>query len=255
MRRFVLGVVLMLAAAAAFASEPLMVRVTVYQRTPDTLNGDPTAPESPGTLLPAPQGGWPASYDAVQQLLAARKKGRFNVMLSAINAPKPLSSDVGAAFFIDELGRAIEVKTNGANADVLLPNGKRSSMAAAPHATNIFGASDERIYLAVTLLPPSEADDDVVVVGNGIRPLRLLTRVEPKFPPVEAFRNHSGSVMTQLRVEPDGSVSNVNVLQKVQPQIDAATVDAIKQWRFEPPTRYGKPVVAYVTMMTPYSIE
>jgi TonB family protein len=245
----------MLAAAAAFASEPLMVRVAVYQRTPNSLNGDPPEPESPGTLLPAPQGGWPSSFDAVQQVLAARKKGRFNVMLSAVHAPKPLSADTGAAFFIDELGRAVEVKVNGENADVLLPNGKRASMAAAPHATNIFGAADERIYVAVTLLPPAEANDDVVVVGNGIRPLRLLTRVEPKYPLVEAFRNQSGNVMTQIRVEPDGSVSNVQVLQKVQPQIDAATVDAIKQWRFEPPTRYGKPVVAYVTMMTLYNIE
>ena len=45
------------------------------------------------------------------------------------------------------------------------------------------------------------------------------------------------------------------LLQKVQPQIDAAARDALKQWRFEPPTRDGKPVAAYMIMTTVYRIE
>jgi TonB family protein len=253
MNRKLIPAIIFLLAASAFAADPLMVRVTVYQRMPQ-LAADEAMPEPelPGTLLAAPEGGWPASYDGVRQALTARRKGRTNVLVSAIHAAKPLSGDKGAAFFVGELGHAVEVQANG---DVLLPNGKHAAIVVAPNATSIFGASDEQFYVAVTLLPSADARDDVMVIMNGEKPLNVVKRVEPKYPSIEALRNKSGMVLAQLRVEPDGSVSGVNVLQKVQPQIDAAAADAFKQWRFEPPTRDGKPVAAYMIMTTVYRIE
>jgi len=252
MKRFLIPI-LALFATAALAAEPLVVRATVYQRMPQ-LSADGTAadPELPGTLLTPPAGGWPSSYEGVRQALQARRKGRMSVLISAIHTPKALSGDTGAAFFIGELQHPIEVKANG---DVLLPNGKHTTIDVAPHATSIFGAPDEQYYVAVTFLPAAEARDDVMVIMNGEKPLNIVKRVEPKFPSIEAMRNQTGMLLAQLRVEPDGSVSGVNVLQKVQPQIDAAATDALKQWRFEPPTRDGKPVVAYMIMTTLYRIE
>lgn len=243
----------MLSAAAAFAAEPLLVRVAVYQRMPQ-LADDGTAadPEPPGTLIAAPEGGWPASYDVVRQMLAARRKGRNNVLIAAVHTPKPLTAGQGTAFFIGEISHAIEVRADG---DVLLPTGKHTTIPVAPNATSIFGAADEQFYVAVTFLPPAGARDDVLVIMNGERPLRVLSRIEPKYPSIEAMRNRSGVVLAQMRVDPDGSVGAVNVLQKIQPQIDAATVDALKQWKFEPPTRDGKPVTAYMVMSTVYRIE
>ena len=253
MNRKLIPAAVFLLAASAFAADPLMVRVTVYQRMPQlAADGAVAEPELPGTLLTAPEGGWPAAYDGVRQALTARRKGRHNVLIAAIHAPKPLSAEKGAAFFIGELGHAVEVKADG---DVLLPNGKHAAIAVAPNATSIFGAPDEQFYIAVTLLPSAEARDDVMVIMNGEKPLNLVKRVEAKYPSIEALRNTSGMVLAQLRVEPDGSVSGVNVLQKVQPQIDAAAADAFKQWRFEPPTRDGKPVTAYMVMTTVYRIE
>lgn len=253
MKRFLIPI-LLLSATAALAAEPLVVRVAVYQRLPQLgPDGSGAAdPELPGTLIVAPDGGWPASYEDVRQALQARRKGRTSVLISAIHPTKALSGDTNAAFFLGELQHAVEVKANG---DVLLPNGKHTTVNVAPHATSIFGAADEQYYVAVTFLPASEAHDDVMVIMNGERPLNVVKRVEPQYPSIEAMRHQSGMVLAQLRVEPDGSVSGVNVLQKVQPLIDAAARDALKQWRFEPPTRDGKPVVAYMIMTTVYRIE
>jgi TonB family protein len=253
MKRFLIPI-LALFATAALAAEPLVVRVAVYQRMPQlSVDGAAAAePELPGTLLTPPEGGWPSSYEGVRQILQTRRKGRMSVLVSAIQTPKPLNSDTDAAFFIGELQHAVEVKANG---DILLPNGKHTMIAVAPHATSIFGAPDEQYYVAVTFLPAAEARDDVMVIMNGEKPLNVVKRVEPKYPSIEAMRNQSGILLAQLRVEPDGSVSGVNVLQKVQPQIDAAAADALKQWRFEPPTRDGKPVAAYMIMTTMYRIQ
>jgi TonB family protein len=188
----------------------------------------------------------------VRQALAARRQGRNSVLISAIHAAKPLSGDQGAAFFIGDLGHAVEVKASG---DVVLPNGKHATIEPAPNATSIFGAPDEQFYVAVTFLPPAAARDDVMVIMNGEKPLNVVKRVEPKYPSIEALHHTTGMVLAQLRVEPDGSVSGVNMLQKVQPQIAAAAADAFKQWRFEPPTRDGRPVAAYMIMTAAYRIE
>jgi TonB family protein len=252
MRRFVLGVLLMSAAAAVFASEPLMVRVSLYQRVENTLAGDPAEPQKPGVLLPAPEGGWPASYEEVRQALTARLKGRFGVMLTDILPVKPLLAEQSTAFFIEDLGRPIELKADG---DLLLPSGKHATIPVAPRSTSIFGAPDEQIYIAVTLLPAAEVRDDVVVLVHGEKPPRVLARVDPKYPSIEAMHNRSGVALAQIRIAPDGSVAGVNVLQKIQPQIDAAIVDALKQWRFEPPMHNGQPVVAYMLMSQVWRVE
>jgi len=245
--------ILLLSASTAALAEPLAVRVTVYQRTPQ-ISDDGTGVEAelPNMLIPAPKAGWPASYDAIRQTLTARKSGRLNVMLASIYPAKPLTAEQSAAFFINELGRPTEVKADG---DVVLPDGKHATMPIAPNTTAIFGASDEQYYIAVSILPEAAVRDDVLVIMNGEKPLNLVKRVEPKYPSIEAMKHRAGIVLAQLRIEPDGSVGDVNVLQKVQPLIDAAAVDAFKQWRFEPPQRDGRPVTAYIVMTSPYRIE
>ena len=42
----------------------------------------------------------------------------------------------------------------------------------------------------------------------------------------------------------DGAVVEVNVIQSVDPALDASTIAAVKTWRFEPATRCGKPIEA-----------
>ncbi len=248
-----LSAALLLFAVSAFAADPLVVRVTTYERLPH-VSPEGIAPDAqlPGTLLTPPQGGWPASYDAVRSALSARKHGSLNVMIQAILSPKPLSSAESAAFFISDLGRPVEAKADG---DVLLPDGKHATIAVKPNATSIFGAPDELYYVAFTVLPAAEARDDVIVVSHGEKPPNIVSRVEPKYPAIESMRNRTGIVLTQVRVEPDGSVGGVIVLQKVRPEIDDAAVEALKQWRFEPPKHDGKPVAAYMMMTAPYRIQ
>ena len=252
MRRFVLAVLAMLCAVSVLADEPLMVRMTVYQRVPQIFSDDPLPPKAPDAVLAAPAGGWPSSYEALRQAISARRKGRTSVFLADLFPPKPLTADSPAAFFVPDLARPVQVKLDG---DVLLPNGKHATMPVAAGTTTVLGADDEQLYVALTLLAPADVHDDTIVIYHGQKPLGLVSRVDPKYPVIESMQNQSGTVLTQLRVEPDGSVGDVSVLRKVQPQIDAAIVDAFKQWRFQPPTRDGKPVTAYMVMSMNYRIE
>ena len=54
-----------------------------------------------------------------------------------------------------------------------------------------------------------------------------------------------GKFKAQLTIDPDGEVSNVEVLAGIDAGFDAAIVAALKRWRFKPSMACGKPVVGH----------
>ena len=62
----------------------------------------------------------------------------------------------------------------------------------------------------------------------------------------------------QILVDQHGFVNEVEVLQSdpsgFQPFIDSAT-KAVRQWRYEPATRNGKPVDVYFTVLVNFSLR
>ena len=51
-----------------------------------------------------------------------------------------------------------------------------------------------------------------------------------------------GKLKLKLTIGADGSVVDVEVVASVEPALDAAAVAVVKQWRFKPALRCGKPV-------------
>jgi TonB family protein len=69
---------------------------------------------------------------------------------------------------------------------------------------------------------------------------RLLTRVEPKFP-AEALNSHlSGTVILEVQVAEDGTVSNIRTLSG-DPLLANAATDAVRQWRYQPYRQHDRP--------------
>lgn len=72
--------------------------------------------------------------------------------------------------------------------------------------------------------------------------LKRTKIVTPSYPTEAKRRSINGWVDVSFLVATDGKVEEVKV-SKAEPQgvFDQAAMDAVKQWRFEPPTRDGKP--------------
>ncbi|MCE9575667.1 MAG: energy transducer TonB [Deltaproteobacteria bacterium] len=51
-----------------------------------------------------------------------------------------------------------------------------------------------------------------------------------------------GRLVLNISIDANGAVTNVAVASSVDPALDAAAIAAVKQWRFKPSTRCGKPV-------------
>ena len=89
-------------------------------------------------------------------------------------------------------------------------------------------------------------NDDGVIVDAGS--LSLVSDVEAPYPPKMLRQGKTGTVLVQLVVEKDGSVSSVDFIGgSGQPEFERAVMQVAYQWTFVPATRNGRPVRAYAT--------
>lgn len=74
----------------------------------------------------------------------------------------------------------------------------------------------------------------------------LIERVEPVFP--ETVHRRGGVIVLESVVAEEGSVTAVKVLRGEDDSLAPYVVEAVKQWRFRPATRNGKPVAVYYNL-------
>jgi len=77
----------------------------------------------------------------------------------------------------------------------------------------------------------------------GANSLQRLEYVAPKFPAATRNRNMSGWVELEFTVKTDGSIDDI-VVTNSSPRrtFDAAATNAVREWRFKPVIRDGRPV-------------
>lgn len=91
-----------------------------------------------------------------------------------------------------------------------------------------------------------DGNDDGVIVDAGS--LSLVRDAEATYPPKMLRQGKTGTVVVQLVVEKDGSVSSVDIIGgSGQPEFEQAVMRVAYQWTFVPATRNGRPVRAYAT--------
>ena len=89
-------------------------------------------------------------------------------------------------------------------------------------------------------------NDDGVIVDAGS--LSLVSDVEAPYLPKMLRQGKTGTVVVQLVVEKDGSVSSVDIIGgSGQPEFERAVMQVAYQWTFVPATRNGRQVRAYAT--------
>lgn len=78
--------------------------------------------------------------------------------------------------------------------------------------------------------------------GTGIAPPHLLREVRANYTDEARKRAIEGDVVLEIVVKRDGSVGQVRVLHSLGGGLDQRAVDAVRQWKFTPATRYGAAV-------------
>lgn len=93
------------------------------------------------------------------------------------------------------------------------------------------------------------------VSDPGVTSPRVVRDVRPDYTP-EAMRNKvEGIVDMEAIVQPDGRVGAVRVIQTLDPGLDQQAIEAVRQWRFTPGLRDGKPVPVLVGIEVKFTIK
>jgi TonB family protein len=89
-------------------------------------------------------------------------------------------------------------------------------------------------------------------VGGRVRTPVKIVDVPPIVPDVAIRVGIKGIVIVEITIDTDGSVKDARVLRSI-PLLDQAALDAVRQWRYEPPTVDGQPVTVVMTVTVPFS--
>lgn len=79
------------------------------------------------------------------------------------------------------------------------------------------------------------------------KPLKAISVTAPDYPP-SVRHAHSGDVLIRYTIGVDGKVTRATARPDDNPALVRLAVDAVKQWRFEPPLRGGQPTVVHMNV-------
>jgi protein TonB len=102
--------------------------------------------------------------------------------------------------------------------------------------------------------PPPPPPSQPVRVGGNIKTPNKLKHVNPVYPPIAQSARVQGVVIVEATIGADGSVQNARVLRSI-PLLDAAALDAVKQWQFTPTLLNGVPVPVIMTVTVQFTLQ
>jgi TonB family protein len=106
--------------------------------------------------------------------------------------------------------------------------------------------------------PPVAADSPLaqgaIRVGGNIQPPPKVHDVRPIYPDDAKRNGIQGVVVMEIRVEGDGTVSRARVMESM-PALDAAALEAVRQWQFRPTLLNGVPTPIVMSTTVHFKLE
>ena len=103
-------------------------------------------------------------------------------------------------------------------------------------------------------IPPPPPVREPVRVGGAIRPPERLSAPPPIYPSIARAARVQGTVILEATIGVEGTVSDVRPLRSI-PLLDAAAIEAVRQWRFTPTLLNGVPVPVVMTVTVTFALQ
>ena len=92
-----------------------------------------------------------------------------------------------------------------------------------------------------------EKEEPVYELGPGITPPRVVRKVSPHYSGSKGVRV-AGTVTIALVVTSQGLPKDPQVVKSLDKDVDQSALDAVRQWRFDPAKKDGKPVAVRIAL-------
>ncbi len=99
-----------------------------------------------------------------------------------------------------------------------------------------------------------EFEAGAVRVTGDVQPPKIVKMVKPVYPETARQAGVEGVVILEAKTDEQGNVVDARVLRSI-PLLDAAAIDAVKQWKYEPMTIDGKPHKVLFTVTVRFQLD
>ena len=190
------------------------------------------------TIPPALGDGIPPKKAAPQNVPAPVQKEQVPQEVAApVEVPNDLPDTAGSEAAASDDGATGETGAGGTGGS---PLGRPDGVGTDPGASS-FGTG---------------AGPTVHVPGGEVRAARVLRRVEPRYPQsMITARIRSAVVTVRCIVDRSGRVRDPEIITSSFPPFNSAVLAAVRQWTFEPGTRYGEPVETWFELTVRFEVR
>ena len=110
--------------------------------------------------------------------------------------------------------------------------------------------------LSATNAPaPKVAPPTRIRVSSGVTQGLLVRRIEPQYPQMAKIARVQGAVVLAAVIGKDGTIENLHVVSTASPLLNAAAVEAVKQWKYRPYILNGEPVEVDTTVTVNFTLS
>jgi TonB family protein len=90
---------------------------------------------------------------------------------------------------------------------------------------------------------------------GDIKPPKLIKKVDPIYPDEARKQGISGVVLLSVRSNEQGNIVGVKIVKSPHELLSKASVEAVKQWKYEPMLIKGKPVPIIFTVTMTFKLK
>ena len=103
---------------------------------------------------------------------------------------------------------------------------------------------------------PATGTAERIRVGGNVQATRLIRQVKPAYPEVAKAAGIEGAVLLNAVIGKDGNLLSVTVANKLaDPDLAAAALNAVKQWKYQPTLLNGEPVEVMTTVTVNFRLQ
>jgi protein TonB len=117
-----------------------------------------------------------------------------------------------------------------------------------------FGLGDAAAPSFPPPVAPAPAPLPPIRLHSGIRAPQRIVNVTPAYPAIARAAHIEGVVIIEATLDERGNVARAQVLRSI-PQLDAAALDAVRQWKFSPTLLNGVPVPIVMTVTVNFKLD
>lgn len=103
--------------------------------------------------------------------------------------------------------------------------------------------------------PSTQAEPKRLRIGGNLQASKLITKVNPRYPAAAKEARIQGVVVLRTVILASGTPGEITVVSSPSDDLSEASLEAVRQWRYEPTLLNGNPVEVVTNINVNYTLQ